>query len=105
MEESRLEDQLDFQTRNSEFVVEELLADKVQKHGIIIKWLFSKDISTCNVHPLRWKKSHQSQFQMVLKSMLISEAQHENAQLKNKYPDPFIKFKLNNVNFGLSFKI
>jgi hypothetical protein len=37
MEESRLEDQLDFQTRNSEFVVEELLADKVQKHGIIIK--------------------------------------------------------------------
>lgn len=31
--------------------------------------------------------------------MLISEAQHENAQLKNKYPDSFIQFKLKNVNF------
>ena len=40
----RLEDQSDFPTNILEFVLEDHHVDKVQKHGIILKWLFIKDI-------------------------------------------------------------
>ncbi len=77
-ETSRSEVQWDFLTNTWEFVAEELLAVRVQRHGTTGKWPSSKDTLTSNVLQPKWKKSPPSLFQVESKSTSISDNLHDD---------------------------